>query len=288
MELRQLKYFLAVADARSFVSAANKLYVSRQAVSKSISQLESELQVDLFMRDTSGAYLTPAGVMFYERVRSSVMELDQLQEEIRQYGTQFRQVIRVAFSIGTLQLFEQRVQRFIHSQDHIVVKYTECTPAECEGLLREHRTDLVITSRTVTDYAFDTKSILSSPYGLLLRDQEEMSGLEKLEPSDLQWLPIGCFADGQTETLCEQLGLKPQYTGIDLIRLFSTAANGLCATILPECLRPPLLHGVRWVPLDIPYQWNIQRVYLRSAENNTLFHSAIDEFLDQVFGQAEE
>ena len=43
MELRQLKYFLEVADARSFVGAANNLFVSRQAVSKAVGQLEGEL-----------------------------------------------------------------------------------------------------------------------------------------------------------------------------------------------------------------------------------------------------
>ena len=42
MELRQLKYFLAVADARSFVAAADTLFISRQAISKSVAQLEQE------------------------------------------------------------------------------------------------------------------------------------------------------------------------------------------------------------------------------------------------------
>ena len=60
MELRQLKYFLAVADARSFVSAASGLFVSRQAVSKAVGQLEAELGVELFVRDSNGAFLTPA------------------------------------------------------------------------------------------------------------------------------------------------------------------------------------------------------------------------------------
>ena len=49
MEIRQLKYFLAVADQRSFVNAANVLFISRQAVSKAIAQLETELNVELFM-----------------------------------------------------------------------------------------------------------------------------------------------------------------------------------------------------------------------------------------------
>ena len=45
VELRQLKYFLAVADARSFVSAAEKQFISRQAISKSVAHLEEELLI---------------------------------------------------------------------------------------------------------------------------------------------------------------------------------------------------------------------------------------------------
>ena len=89
MELRQLKYFLAVADARSFVSAAEKQFVSRQAISKSVAQLEEELNVELFMRDSSGAFLTPAGIMFYERARAVVMELDNLRDQMQAYGTRY-------------------------------------------------------------------------------------------------------------------------------------------------------------------------------------------------------
>ena len=74
MELRQLRYFLAVADSRSFVSAAQALYISRQAISKAIAQLEEELRVRLFMRDSNGAFLTPAGIMFYDRVRPVLLE----------------------------------------------------------------------------------------------------------------------------------------------------------------------------------------------------------------------
>lgn len=285
MELRQLKYFLAVADAQSFVSAANQLYISRQAVSKSIAQLEAELQVELFMRDSGGAYLTPAGIMFYERVRNSVLELDQLQNEIRQFGSHFRQVIRVAFSIGTLLMYESRIQQFIRSQSNIIVKYFECTPTECDYLLREHKADLVITSAILTQERLSSQTVFQSPYGVLMRDQEELDNLDSLSAQDLRWLPIACFADGQCEQICASLGISPHYSGIDLFRLFSLAAEGLCATLMPRDLLPKQLNGVRWIPLEVDDFWQVYRVYQENLENNTLYHSALDEFLVEVFDQ---
>lgn len=284
MELRQLKYFLAVADAQSFVSAANALYISRQAVSKSIAQLESELQVELFMRDSGGAYLTPAGIMFYERVRNVVLELEQLESEIRKYGSQFRQVIRVAFSVGTLSLFENRVQQFIRDQKNISIKYFECTPSECEKLLREHQADLVITSSLLSGDAFDSEVILQSPYGILLKEQGELESLDSLDASDLRFLPLASFSDGQCEKFCTGLGLSPLYTGIDLIRLFAIAGDGQCATLLPRCLLPKHVPDLHWIPLNTRSLWSIRRVYLKSLENNILYHSAVDQFLNGVFG----
>ena len=64
MELRQLKYFLAVADARSFVAAAETLFISRQAISKSVAQLEQELKFPLFERIGRKNYLTAGGQEF--------------------------------------------------------------------------------------------------------------------------------------------------------------------------------------------------------------------------------
>ena len=283
MELRQLKYFLAVADAQSFVSAANNLYISRQAVSKSIAQLESELQVELFMRDSGGAYLTPAGIMFYERVRSILLELDQLQAEIRKHGSQFRQVIRVALSVGTLSLFENRIQQFIREQQNVLIKYFECTPSDCEKLLREHQADLVITSAPIPGDAFDSEILFRSSYGVLLKEQEDLESLDRLDASDLRFLPLACFSDGQCESFCSGLGLAPRYTGIDLFRLFAIASDGQCATLLPECLLPKQMPELRWIPLNTQSQWSIRRVYLKSLENNILYHSAVDQFLSGVF-----
>lgn len=285
MELRQLKYFLAVADAQSFVCAANNLYISRQAVSKSIAQLESELQVELFMRDSGGAYLTPAGIMFYERVRSIVLELEQLQSELQKYGSQFRQVIRVAFSVGTLSLFEGRIQKFIREQRNVIIKYFECTPSECEKLLREHQADLVITSAPLSADAFDSQVLFQSPYGVLLKEQDELEYLDQLDTPDLSWLPLGCFTDGQCEQFCAGLGLTPLFSGIDLFRLFSITGDGQCATLLPQCLLPRQMQELCWIPLNTPRKWSISRVYLKSMENNILYYSAVDEFLTGVFGQ---
>ncbi len=285
MELRQLKYFISVADCRSFVKAANALYISRQAISKAISQLEEELQVELFMRDSRGAFLTPAGILFYERARNSILELEQLQEDIRQYGTQYQQTIRVAFSVGTLALYEERLQVFLQKQSAITVQYFECTPGECESLLLEHKADLVVTSTTPENQAFQCQTIHTSPYGVLVRRQESLQAVDALSPFELRWLPLGCLADGQGAKLCLSLDISPAFQGLDLFRLLTICARGQCAILLPRCLAPEILPDLQWIPLEVEEPWQVYSAYLTSAENNTLFHSALDTFLMQVLDQ---
>ena len=69
MELRHLRYFVAIAEERSFTRAAERLWVAQPGLSTQIRRLEGELGIKLFERHTRGVDLTPAGELFLERAR---------------------------------------------------------------------------------------------------------------------------------------------------------------------------------------------------------------------------
>ena len=283
MELRQLRYFLAVADHRSFVSAANKLYISRQAVSKAISQLEEELGVELFMRDTSGAFLSPAGIVFYDRVRGPVMELTQVQNDMQEYGAQYHQMIRIAFSVGTLCLFEQKLQEYMRVQNNVVIEYRECGPRTCEELLKSREIDMAISISPFTDHQFYTGEVYRTSLGVLLEDGDSSEGLDRLEVNDLHWVPVACLKDGQCDVLCQKNKLKPQYLGMDILRLIDLARSGRCSALLPRELVPDYITGVRYVPLEGDPEWTVQYAHLESLDKNPLLQMTLDELLQKVF-----
>jgi LysR family nitrogen assimilation transcriptional regulator len=66
LELRQLRYFKVVADARSFARGAEHLRVAQPALSRSVAKLEEEIGQDLFVRHSAGVSLTDAGIRFYQ------------------------------------------------------------------------------------------------------------------------------------------------------------------------------------------------------------------------------
>jgi len=70
MELRHLRYFVAIAEEGSFTGAAERLWVAQPGLSTQIRRLESELGVQLFERHTRGVDLTAAGELFLERART--------------------------------------------------------------------------------------------------------------------------------------------------------------------------------------------------------------------------
>jgi DNA-binding transcriptional LysR family regulator len=72
MELRHLRYFIAIAEEQSFSRAAERLWVAQPSLSTQIRRLEAELGTQLFDRHTRGVDLTDAGELFLERARATV------------------------------------------------------------------------------------------------------------------------------------------------------------------------------------------------------------------------
>jgi DNA-binding transcriptional LysR family regulator len=83
MELRHLRYFLAVGDALNFTRAAAQLRVAQPALSRQVQDLEDEIGVDLVRRSPRGATLTAEGKLFLEEVRELLKRADESVEKVR-------------------------------------------------------------------------------------------------------------------------------------------------------------------------------------------------------------
>ena len=288
MDLRQLRYFLSVADTRSFVSAAGKLFISRQAVSKAISQLEEELNVELFMRDSNGAFLTPAGIMFYERVRTLVMELDNLSTDMKNYGTRFHQQIRLVFSVGIMSLFEPKLLECRSSLTNLDIHYQESPKEQCLQLLQDHKADMAVSSELIKDPMFVCEKLMESPLGILLRWNHALSELTEVELSDLQWIPLAMHSDHFSRDLYQSGNLRVQYQGYDFQRLFRLVEQGLCGLILPRCFTGLIPADTKWVPITDTPAWVLYKAYSKTSERNQLYSAVLDELDMRLFRDIEE
>jgi DNA-binding transcriptional LysR family regulator len=93
VDLRQLRYFLTVAEERRFSTAARRLHIAAPSLSQQIRALERDLRVTLFDRTPRGAELTPAGRVLAERARVILAEVDRAREDVRSAGVSSREQV---------------------------------------------------------------------------------------------------------------------------------------------------------------------------------------------------
>src|SRR3954471_11592889 len=100
VELRHLRYFVAVAEERSFTGAAERLWIAQPGLSTQIRRLESELGVQLFERHTRGVDLTDAGELFLERARAALAAADVARATGRDLGEGLVGSVRLGIVTG--------------------------------------------------------------------------------------------------------------------------------------------------------------------------------------------
>jgi DNA-binding transcriptional LysR family regulator len=100
MDLRHLRYFIAVAEELHFSRAAERLNIEQSPLSRTIKNLESELGVLLFERTSRSTRLTWAGQVFLEDARRILLCLDQARANVKAAATGYRGTLRIALSDG--------------------------------------------------------------------------------------------------------------------------------------------------------------------------------------------
>jgi DNA-binding transcriptional LysR family regulator len=97
MELRHLRYFVAVAESRSFRLAAERILITQPAITRQIHDLEAELGVELFVRTAWGVTLTPAGELFLRETRTALGVLNSAMRSARQVASGKQGRLRIGF-----------------------------------------------------------------------------------------------------------------------------------------------------------------------------------------------
>ncbi len=117
MELRQLRYFVAVVEARNFTRASEQLHIAQPPLSRQIQMLEAELGVVLLLRNSRPVRLTEAGRVFYEQALQVLNRIDQMKAVTQQIGAKQQRRLAIGFVpsalYGGLPLLIRRLrQRF--------------------------------------------------------------------------------------------------------------------------------------------------------------------------------
>ncbi|MBA4490573.1 LysR family transcriptional regulator [Paracoccus sp. S1E-3] len=145
MDLRQLRYFTAVARERNFTRAAAALHIAQPPLSRQIQLLEEELGVTLILRDSRPIKLTDAGRLFYEQALQILGRVDQMKDATRRVGLNRNQVLPIGFVASTLYGgLPTLIRKLRQSAPELDIQLLEMLSIQQIPALKEGRIDLGI------------------------------------------------------------------------------------------------------------------------------------------------
>jgi DNA-binding transcriptional LysR family regulator len=187
IELRHLRYFLAVVEQMHFGHAAEQLHISQPPVSRAIRQLEDELDVQLLERGQGGVTMTEAGKVFAEQARQIVARLELAIAEARRAGG-----VASTLRVGSLEMLPiERVQRFLKSlrvrEPGLEIAITHLPSREQVKRLRERALDLGILTYAEDHHEIEMHRLFAGEAveALVPRDHP-LAGKRVLTPDDLR------------------------------------------------------------------------------------------------------
>lgn len=189
MDYKQLQFFLAVCESKSFRNAAEKCYVSQQAISKSLSNLEQELGVQLFVRSQNGVALTEAGRQLQKLARPHLNQRDELLRQMR--GFHSKQQLHIGFFMGFLQeLPPHFFPQFQQQHPEVQLHYHSYTDNEHSRIYRNYDCDLVVTTSPLSSSDFVQLAHSESSIGAILSRKNPLAEKHALTLPDLKDVPL--------------------------------------------------------------------------------------------------
>jgi len=220
MELRHLRYFLAVAEERHFSRAAQRLHVSQPPLSQQIQSLEAELGVPLFTRGRGGVQRTAAGDALLPLARGILDAVEHAIHQTRQAGRGETGRLAVGFagSMPFTDVMPRLLRDFRAAWPQVALDLREQpSQAQIDDLLA-HRLDLgfIRATPSMTDARLSTLVVQREPLLVALHADHALAAQPGLRLIDLRDQPfvlysasLGSGLREQTLALCAQTGFTP-------------------------------------------------------------------------------
>lgn len=254
MELRQLEYFLTVAEELHFGRAAARLHISQPPLTVHIKRLEEELGVSLFDRTSRRVALTSEGARFQDLVRPILQDLDEAVEDIREIKAGRRGRVRVGFvSSASYELVPAGVRdvRLQHPGIHLDLQ-PMATGEQVEALL-EKRLDIGIMRDAPLQAGLEFTTLLTEQMVGVLPANHQLATESEISPEELIDMPLVLFPyqsmPGYVAKIMDifhPLGHPPRIVqrAVNQENVMGLVAAGVGASILPASFSSFSLPGV--------------------------------------------
>jgi DNA-binding transcriptional LysR family regulator len=261
MELRHLRYFVAVAEVLSFTRAAERLHLAQPSLTRQIKDLEAEIGVRLFDRTGKRISLTPEGESFLLDARRLLIECAQSVQSVQRLSRGEASQLNIGYVANVYHdLLPATLGAFRNACPRTALNLFDMTPVEQHYALEERKIDLgfvylcarspdsdlqwACVGHDVIWAAVAAGSPLAQKAKIDLKNLESMFFVgmcEKAYPGSNKWLIDACREAGFAPRILQKADREPA--------VLSFVAAGLGVALLPEQIKRLPHEGVMFVPL---------------------------------------
>lgn len=269
MELRQLKYFVKVAELQNFTDAAKALNITQGTVSQQVKQLEAELGVRLLRRDARRVQLTEEGKALYPKAVQTISDAEMCMETINIAKGTPGGTLSIGAVYAASGFLIPIIQLILREEPNIKVRMVCGSQFSLLQMLDRNEIDIVVGFRTRGDIPeIETHQVFPLQWDLVMSETHPMAKQSHITIQDLakcQLLVVtpNDVTRGDLELLAKLYGIKVNVrvetndTGV-LLRLIGS--SHLVVMTLHNRIRD--LKGVVSIPIDIPNERNYMCYHL--------------------------
>jgi len=268
MELRQLHYFVTLAEELHFGRAAEREHIVQSALSQQVQRLERELGVRLLERSTHHVSLTAAGAVFLVEARQILAHVDRAAAAARR-ATGAAAPLRVGIIDASYDSMPQILQEVQARYPGLVIHQVEASVPEQYQRLTDGRLDVGIGRATLAPPQVASLLFRQDPLGVLVPSGHRFAEVDSIPVAVLAQEPLLLAEEVQapefnqfTVEMCRTAGFTPTVYGgtVESIRAAADlVAQGRCLYCVPSsCIAA--LPGTIWRPLTEPasyYPWSV-------------------------------
>lgn len=243
MELRQLRYFIEVAEREHVTKAADHLHVAQSSISLQIAKLEAELGVNLFERVGRQVKLTQIGKVFLNHVKSAVHDIDYAKEKIDEYLDPENGTIKIGYPTSLANHFLPTViSAFRDNQPNVSYHLRQGSYINLIESVKTGDIGLAFIGPVPTnDPDLESFILFTEGFSVLLPANHPFADKKSINLSDLRndnfvLFPKGYILEKLAVEACEHAGFVPNIiaVGEDMDAIKGLVTAGIGISILPD------------------------------------------------------
>ncbi|MGN6129808.1 MAG: LysR family transcriptional regulator [Nocardioidaceae bacterium] len=259
MELRQLRYFVAVAEEKHFSRAAERLHIAQPALSQQVRRLEHEMKVQLLERTTRSVELTDAGRVLLDEARRVLAGADRALAAVHEAADGTTGLLRMGFvSSAALRIVPTLVLALHQQWPRVRLDLQEGTTDVQLDRIRQGTLDVGLVREMVEGLGFAVRPITKEPLVLAVPDNHRLAPRKRVHIADLAGEQFVVFPRSRVSrlydhiaALCHQAGVRFEIAqeAVQFPTILGLVAARTGVAIVPASLRALHLPGLTYLNL---------------------------------------